>query len=132
MHAERGVRQAGSRQGRQWGVGLAIAALLLQLIVAAGHFHGEDFGYLRGDRAEAALAGSGGASWPGGGQPGAPAHDECALCFSLHVAGSAALPPLAPPPVPSAQLAAVLASPEALQLASAPYLLFRTRAPPIL
>ncbi|HXZ02028.1 MAG TPA: hypothetical protein VEI03_18695 [Stellaceae bacterium] len=107
---------------------------MLQVVIAAGHFHAEDFGYLRGDRAEAAIAGGeGGAGWPGGGQPGAPAHDDCTLCFSLHVAGSAALPELGPPVMPSAQAAAaMLASPDALRLAAAPYLLFRTRAPPSL
>ncbi|MGO8919357.1 MAG: DUF2946 family protein [Stellaceae bacterium] len=122
-----------SRQGRRWGSWLAMATLLLQLVVAAGHFHPEDLGFLAGHRAETAIAGgAGGTGGSGGGQPGAPAHDDCALCFSLYVAGSAALPDIAPPVAPNAAMAAALLPLEELRLASAPYLLFRTRAPPIL
>lgn len=131
MRAEGGVGRSG--WGRRWGSFLAMAALLLQLVVAAGHFHAEDFGFLAGHRAEPAIAGGeGGAGWPGGGEPAAPAHDACTLCFSLYLAGSAALPDIAPPAVPSQQPSAAPASAEELRLASAPYLLFRTRAPPIL
>ena len=65
-------------------------------------------------------------------QPGAPAHDDCSLCFSLYVAGNAALPVLAPPVAPSAATAAAPSVPRPLRLASTPYLLFRTRAPPVL
>jgi hypothetical protein len=133
MRAERGVRRAGSGRGRRWVSWLALTTLLLQLVIAAGHFHAEDFGFLGGHRAETAIAGGGGgAGWPGGGQPCAPAHDDCALCFSLYVAGSAALPDIAPPAMPSEPHAAAPVPQEELRLASAPYLLFRTRAPPIL
>ena len=132
MRAERGVRRADKGRARRWGAWLAIASLLLQLWVTAGHFHAEDFGYLGGHRAETAVAGGGGgAGWPGG-QPGAPAHDDCPLCFSLQLAGSAALPDLAPPAAPGEQFAALIVPPQELRLASAPYLLFRTRAPPTL
>jgi len=78
------------------------------------------------------MAGAGdGAGWPGG-PSGAPAHDDCAICFSLQLAGSAALPDIAPPPTPSEQLAEALIPPQELHLAAAPYLLFHTRAPPTL
>jgi len=132
MRAERGVMRVRRGPIRRWGAFLGLVALLLQLWATAGHFHAEDFAFLGGDRAEAAVAGGGkGVSWPGG-QPGAPAHDDCALCFSLHLAGSAALPDIAPPPTPSEQLAEALVAPPELRLAAVPYLLFRTRAPPIL
>jgi hypothetical protein len=133
MRAERGMTRHATDRARRWGAVFATAALLLQLFVTAGHFHPEDFGALGGGRVTSAIAGSG-AGGPGspGGQPGAPAHDECALCFSLQLAGSTALPDIAPPPTPSEQLAEALAAPQELRLAAAPYLLFRTRAPPSL
>jgi len=132
MRAERGATRAMRGPARRWGAVLGLVALLLQLWVTAGHFHAEDFAFLGGDRGEAVAAGGGnGAGWPGG-QPGAPAHDECALCFSLQLAGSAALPDIAPPPTPSEQLAEALVPPQELRLVATPYLLFRTRAPPIL
>lgn len=133
MRAERGVRRAVTRPGRRWGSWLAMATLLLQLVVAAGHFHAEDLGFLAGHSGETAIVGGGGGPGsPGGSQPGAPAHDDCSLCFSLYVAGNAALPDLAPPVAPSVATAAAPSVPQPLRLASTPYLLFRTRAPPVL
>jgi hypothetical protein len=133
VRAERGVGRAGTGQGRRWGAWLAIAALLLQLGMFAGHFHAEDFGFLPGHDGTTGLsAGGAGASWPGDEQPGAPAHDDCALCFTLHLAGSAPLPDVAAPASPVIGAALSLPAPEALRLAAAPYLLFRTRAPPSL
>jgi hypothetical protein len=132
MRAERGVRRAVTRPGRRWGSWLAMATLLLQLVVAAGHFHPEDLGFLAGHRAETSVtAGMGGPGGTGNEQPGAPAHDDCSLCFSLYVAGSAALPDMAPPVAPNHAAAEAPLPPAALRLASAPYLLFRTRAPPL-
>lgn len=132
MRAERGVTREARREARRWGAWLVIATLLLQLWVTAGHFHAEDFGYLGGHHAETAVAGGGGgAGWPGR-QPGAPAHDDCPLCFSLQLAGSAALPDVAPPAAPGDALALLVLPPQEPRLASAPYLLFRTRAPPTL
>ena len=133
MRAERGMGRAGTGRGRRWGAWLAIAALLLQLGIAAGHFHAEDFGFLSGHDGRTALSASGtGSPWPDGGQPGVPAHDDCALCFTLHLAGSAPLPEVAAPAAPELVSALELPAPEAPQLAAAPYLLFRTRAPPAL
>lgn len=132
MRAERGVRRAVTRPGRRWGSWFAMATLLLQLVVAAGHFHPEDLGFLAGHRAETSVtAGMGGAGGTGNEQPCAPAHDDCSLCFSLYVAGSAALPNIPSPIMPSEAMAAAPLPPAALQLVSAPYLLFRTRAPPL-
>ncbi len=131
MRAERGMGRVARGGRRRWGAFLAIAALLLQLAVAAYHFHAEDFGFLRGHSDETALSG-GGAPWPGGGQPGAPAHNDCALCFTLHLAGGAALPDPVSPVAPGEAPALSPPAPQPLRLAAAPYLLFRTRAPPSL
>lgn len=131
MRAAGGVRQA-ARRRRQWGACIAIAVLLLQLVVTAGHFHPEDLGFLAGHGAETAItAGADGTGGAGGSQQGAPAHDDCALCFSLYVAGNAAPPDIAPPVLPSTTSDAALPPLEVLHLTSAPYLLFRTRAPPV-
>jgi len=130
MRANRGSDR-GMRQGRRLGSWLGMAALLLQLVVTAGHFHPEDFAVAAGDRSIANAAAQGGGDQPSGGQPGAPAHDDCALCFTLHLAGSSALPASAPLNAPETQEIAPPPLLGALRLAAAPYLLFRTRAPPI-
>ncbi len=130
MRAERGMGRGTAGRGRRWGAWLAIAALLLQLAVAAAHFHAEDFGFLAGHRGETAMVGHGHGA--GEGQKGTPAHDDCALCFSLHVAASGALPDVAAPAAPGEAGTVSLTPPEPLRLAAAPYLLFRTRAPPSL
>jgi hypothetical protein len=133
VRAERGVGRARTGRGRRWAAWLGIAALLLQLGMFAGHFHAEDFGFLPGHDDRTALSSGGaGAHWPGEGQPGAPDHDDCALCFTLHLAGSAPLPDIAAPA--ASVLVSVLSppAPAALRLSAAPYLLFRTRAPPSL
>jgi hypothetical protein len=131
VRAERGMGRARTGQGRRWTAWLAIAGLLLQLGMFAGHFHAEDFGFLPGHEAGAAVsAGGTGAPWPAHGQPGAPGHDDCALCLTLHLAGSAPLPDIpAPAPAPVSGVRS-RPHPKALRLAAAPYLLFRTRAPP--
>jgi hypothetical protein len=112
------------RRGGAW---LSIAALLLQLLVTAGHFHAEDFGFLAGPSAETAMVGG-----SGGDKPGALAHDDCALCFSLQLASSTALPDIAPLAAPPEFFAELRLPVEQPRRAARPYLLFRTRAPPIL
>jgi hypothetical protein len=131
VRAERGMRRGEAGRGRRWGVFLAMAALLLQLAATAFHFHAEDFGFLPGHSGETALHAGAGAPWPGKGQPGTPAHDDCALCFTLQLAGSAPLPDIAQPAAPG-QVATLSPPPAPLRLAATPYLLFRTRAPPSL
>ena len=132
MRAERRVTQGRAGRTRLWGAVLAIAALLVQLLVSAGHFHPEDFRFSGGGHGATLTAGTGGGTgWPGA-PSGAPAHDDCAVCFSLYLAGSTALPNMALPPVPSEPHQAALVLPAERWLAAAPYLLFRTRAPPTL
>jgi len=130
VRAEGGMGRWARGRVRRGGAWLSIAALFFQLLVTAGHFHAEDFGFLPGPPAETAFVGSPGG--PGGDKPGALAHDDCALCFSLQLASSTALPDIAPfaaPPEFFAELRPPLEQP---RRAARPYLLFRTRAPPVL
>ncbi len=126
--------RAGKAQRRQpirhW---LAIGLLLLQAFATAGHFHPEDFAFVAGGHGVDVVRAGGGQSgpaWPGG-APGLPAHDDCALCFSLGVANASALPPPIGFPTPSETRRATPLLVTALRLRSANHLLFQTRAPPI-
>lgn len=129
-----GARSAG--RGRGFPAWLAIFSLVLQLVVTAGHFHPEDFALFYRDTGGApvlaSMGGQGGAALPGGGgQPALPAHDDCALCFSLQLAGNSAMPEpvvLAAPPDEGSPLPSITAAP---QRRPAPHSLAETRAPPI-
>jgi hypothetical protein len=123
------------RPGRKLGSWLAICLLLLQLVAVAGHFHPEDFAALQG-KATGTVAltatGQGGVPLPAGGRPSLPAHDDCPLCFNLHVLGASALPAPTTLAAPSEHTASVSIPMGELALVSAPHLLFQTRAPPAL
>lgn len=121
----RGRGAATASRSRQWAAWLSIAAVLLQLVVSAWHIHPEDYAFL----ASAAIDGADHAS-SSTSQPGTPGHEDCALCVTLHLAVGSALPDAGAVALPGPAEAAPLAMPDALCLASAPYLLFRTRAPP--
>jgi hypothetical protein len=129
MHAERGrrTRSALGRKFRSW---LALAALLLQLAATAGHFHAEDFAFL-GGTSPAVAAGEGSAAPSREGQPALPTHDDCALCFSLQLAGGTAMPDAVALPALPAEHDVVLVPLAEFRLAAAPHLLFQTRAPPV-
>ena len=118
-----GAATAGRRRrGVAW---LSIAAVLLQLIASAWHIHPEDYAFIASaavDRADHAS--------PSTQHPGAPGHEDCVLCVTLQLAIGSALPDAGTGALPGAAGAPPLAMPDALHLASAPYLLFRTRAPP--
>ncbi len=134
MRAGRHGAQATVRRGRKFRSWLAILSLLVQLAATAGHFHPEDFASVADKGGAAALAASGGegrAGSPQGGQPGAPAHDDCSLCFSLQLVGAAALPGPVALPVPSGRGAETLTYLREIRRSAAPHLLFQTRAPPI-
>jgi hypothetical protein len=114
---------------------LAICLLLLQLVAVAGHFHPEDFAALQGKADGSAgirATGQGGVPLPAGGLPSLPAHDDCPLCFNLHVLGGSALPAPTTLAAPSEHTASVSVPMGELALVSAPHLLFQTRAPPAL
>jgi hypothetical protein len=128
---------APGRPGRRSRLGswLAICLLLLQLVVAAGHFHPDDFASLQ-SKADGTVAitaaGQGGVTLPDRGRPSLPAHDDCPLCFNLHVLGGSALPEPTALAVPSEHAVALPMATSELALVSAPHLLFQTRAPPAL
>jgi hypothetical protein len=116
------------RSARSW---LAVGLLLVQLLVTAGHFHREDFA-LPVERGSALAATQSERQTPlPSRQPMLPAHDDCALCFSLQLAGGTAMPHPVLLPLPAEQALAVPRPIAELRLAQAPSLLFRTRAPPI-
>ena len=64
MRAERGFGRRAKERARRQGVWLSIAALGLQLLVTAGPFHADDFGFLVGRSVETAHAGGLGGSRP--------------------------------------------------------------------
>lgn len=128
MRSRRDQQASSAGQGRRLGSWLAIGLLFLQLVIAAGHFHPEDFAFLRG---VAAVTGPGGVPLPAGGQPSLPAHDDCPLCFNLHVVGSSVLPTPTTLAAPSEHAQTLSRPIREYRLASAPHLLFQTRAPPV-
>src|SRR6185437_25657 len=93
MRAEREDVSRKGQAGRKFCTWLACLSLLFQLVVTAGHFHREDFALIAAGKATpvAASSASGALAQPIG-QPTLPTHDDCALCFSLQLASSSALP----------------------------------------
>jgi hypothetical protein len=134
MRRKRRTTPGRAGQGRL-GSWLAVGLLLLQLVVAGGHFHPEDFAILQG-KTDAGLSiaatGQGGVPLPGSSQPSLPAHDDCPLCFTLHVVGGSVLPAPTALAEPSEHAAASSPPTGDFALGSTPHLLFQTRAPPIL
>jgi hypothetical protein len=129
MRPMRGERADMTGLGRKLACWLAMAALLAQLVATAGHFHPEDFSMLGGTPTVASTAGPEGTASHSG-IPVLPRHDDCALCFSLHVANGSAVPDAALLPVPNASSGLQLEGFSARRLHPAPHLLFETRAPP--
>jgi hypothetical protein len=111
---------------------LAVGLLLLQTALTAGHFHPEDLSILAGRAPTVASGafGQGSAPLPAD-QPALPAHDDCALCFNLQLAGGSTLPEPLLLTIPHQHGQVVRPRLVAFRLAPSPYLLFRTRAPPI-
>jgi hypothetical protein len=111
---------------------LALFALWLQLALSFAHTHPEDFfglvahhdAQLTTDRHT--VPGSPTSPFPDG-----LAHDACAICASISLAGALVLP--APLQIASAGVRDGAAMPlrDAFVLISASHLLFHTRAPPI-
>jgi hypothetical protein len=93
---------------RKWSAALALLALALQLALSFGHMHSRLSGI------------------------GALLPDECAICASVAITGSSALPEpvaLKPPPVEFG-VAPVVAFVSAI-VGIIPHLSFQTRAPPL-
>jgi hypothetical protein len=108
--------------------GLALAAMLVQLVAGYGHIHAEDFQFLNGHARPMLTADYGPHHTPI--QPG-NVDDDCPICAAMHMAGSAPLP--VPPVIaaPGEFGAVTIVSIAAIHLSSAAYSLFRSRAPPV-
>jgi len=126
------LHSTGARRRTTW---TAVVAILLQAIVSAWHVHGDGLG----ERSTAA-------QWAGPGvgraveaptapapapQPGKADHDDCAICFALHLATTAPLPTTVAFACPAAMDAEYIPSGVTFDLPAAPYRLFNTRAPPL-
>jgi hypothetical protein len=74
---------------RRFGAWLALLALALQLGLSIGHVHkiNPDWGHVAGLSWAKPIIGPGDKSLPAG-KPGAPAEDQCPLCFGLAVSGT--------------------------------------------
>jgi hypothetical protein len=131
MRARR--RGGASEAQRRVSAWLGIAALLLQLIATAVHFHAEDFAFLAGDGDTIAAASTGQAGEPAPlNAPLGAAHHDDAFCFSLQVASASAVPaPISLGP-PCAEGSTAFPPLRAFRLVSAAHLPFQTRAPPVL
>jgi hypothetical protein len=129
MRVIRGGRGEAMARGRKLAAWLALFSLLLQLWITAGHFHPEDFAtYARSAQAGTVLS----APTDRGTQPaGALLHEDCALCFSVQIAGSAGLTSAALLSEPEILDAGVLDHIAALPRSPPAHFLFQTRAPPI-
>lgn len=115
---------------RWWRVarGLALAAMLVQLVASYGHIHPEDFQFLNGHAAPMLTADRGPHQTPI--QPGT-IDDDCPICAAMHMAGSAPLPGPLVIAAPGEFGAVAIVSVAAIHLSSAAYSLFRSRAPPV-
>jgi hypothetical protein len=116
------------------GAWLALFALVVQLVLSFGHIHQSDFFPLGGSTGTSAGSGLGLRSADTApiplGKPGL-ALDDCAICATMHMMGSSALPAPITVAGPTILGRPSLAAVEAFVLTAAPYLLFQTRAPPL-
>ena len=133
MHSRATTRESLRPAGSRPAAWLALAALLLQFVASWGHFHAEDFGG-PGGNAPAISAARSLSSAPddnGSGVPGRPDRDDCAICVTMHLAGTATLAAplllLDPPALDVAPLLPPLAD---LRIAWPRRFLFESRGPP--
>ena len=112
----------------------ALLAMLAQLMLTCGHIHADELGFSAPSGAGVAQAQAqvpqpdNPAGDPAGHQPDA---DHCALCAALALAGALVLPgPVGLPEPPAAGRTSV-ATFSSFSVHQAPFLLFRTRAPPL-
>jgi hypothetical protein len=129
MRVIRGRRGKSRARGHKLAAWLALFSLLVQLWITAGHFHPEDFAtFARPANAGPVLA----TPADHGTQPvRALLHEDCALCLSVQVAGSAALTSATLLSEPETLGAGILDDIAALPRSPPAHFLFQTRAPPI-
>jgi hypothetical protein len=113
---------------------VALFALWLQLALSFGHRHAEEFAGLGEPSASFAAQADRSASpgSPANPNPDGLAHEACAICAAVSLAGCLILPDLAlaVAPVPAGRQS--LRIRQALVLVDASYRLFQTRAPPVI
>lgn len=114
---------------RKLGGGLALAALALQLALSFGHIHTENVAAAAPGPATAQPAAIGGSG--GGEHHQDGGHDACAICATVHLAGTLLLP--APPSVllPIPKAFAWLPAAGHHDVACAARQPFQARAPPL-
>jgi hypothetical protein len=129
MRAGRTIRKTGA-----W---LALFALALQLVLSFGHIHPDELLSSSGPPGLSEVAAvqpsarQGDESPTRGKQtPGGLAHEACAICASMHMAGAAVLPEPATLKQPTLPGRPSLKAVTEYVLTAAPFLLFQTRAPP--
>ncbi len=107
---------------------LALFALFVQFALSFGHIHTEDFL----PQSAASVTGPALPGSSGGPLPEGLAHEACAICASMHLAGALVLPEPIRLTAPAfiGETIAPLDSP--FIFVAAPYRLFRTRAPPVI
>lgn len=113
---------------------LALFALWLQLALSFGHMHPEDFAGLSSGAAHQQFVKSdpiGDPAAPLDPLAEGPGHEACAICASIHLAGTLTLPEPIELKAPLAADAAMLRRGGELLLLPAPHSLFQTRAPPL-
>jgi hypothetical protein len=113
---------------------LALFALWLQLGLSFAHTHPEDFFGLGAGSGHAAQLTADRHTIPG--SPASPfsdglAHDACAICATMALAGSLVLPAPVQIASPGVGVGAAVPLHDAFVLIGASHLLFQTRAPPI-
>jgi hypothetical protein len=112
-----GLRRVGAR--------LALFAVAVLLTLSFGHMHPEDF------FPEAAQATTRDGGTPAKPSPLPPTHDDCAICVTMGMTASSAMPAPVVLPVPLAYEPVVFAPPALAALADAPKPAHRSRGPPL-
>ena len=112
------------RSRRRRGAGLALLALLVQIVLSFGHLHLQDLA--PAPAATAAVPQTAPAHSP----PGHPDND-CPICIAIHMAASGlvAVPPAIAAPHELGRITQTWHA--ARDISVARYVLFRTRAPPV-
>jgi hypothetical protein len=119
-------RRPSGRQARGW---VALFALLVQLLGSYGHVHPDGLRRSAGELTAAERSRA--TPLSGNGNPALPARDACALCLSIELIGSAALPEAVALTLPHLPAMASETDGTELRLTPPPYLLFHTTGPPL-
>ena len=112
---------------RRYGARLALFAVAVLLTLSFGHMHPEDF---FPQTAEAAPSHEGGKGAPANPSPLPPTHDDCAICVTMGMTASSALPVPIVVAQPIAYEFVVFAPQAFVAFVAAQRPSFRSRGPP--